>query len=153
MKACRHLIILALLLAPALVMAQDKSSATAAPPTAQLPDWDHLSGDQRDALIAPLRERWNANPDERARLFERAKRWQAMPAAARERAHHGMQRFEKLSPEGRKHARALFYAMRGMDEAERKDLLGKWHAMTPQQRNDWVTAHPALERRREAPRD
>ncbi len=148
MNARRHLIILVLLLAPALAMAQDNPSNTTATASAPLPEWDSLSSAQRDALLAPLRERWNANPGERARLLERARRWQAMPDATRERAHHGMNRFEKLSPVGREHARALFHAMRGMDPEQRKALKEQWRGMTPQQRNDWVKAHPAPERRR-----
>ncbi len=153
MKAHRPLIVLVLLLAPALLapalaFAQDKPTSASPLPAALLPEWDSLTSAQRDELIAPLRQRWNANPDERARLFQRAQRWKNMPADARERAHHGMRRFEKLSPEGREHARALFHAMRGMDAEQRKTLLEQWRAMTPQQRNDWGKAHPAPERRR-----
>jgi len=140
--------LLAVLLAPAFAWAQDKP-ADAAP----LPEWDQLSSAQRADLIAPLRDRWNRNPDERTRLYERASRWKAMPAEARQRAHHGMQRWEKMSAEQRQHAQALFHAMRGMDKAHREDFLATWHAMTPQQRNDWVSAHPAPERRRGPDRD
>lgn len=140
--------LLAILLAPAFAWAQDKP-ADAAP----LPEWDQLSSAQRADLIAPLRDRWNSNPEERARLYERASRWKAMPADARQRAHHGMQRWEKMSPAQREQAQALFHAMRGMDAGARKDFLATWHAMTPQQRNDWVSAHPAPERRRRPDRD
>ena len=148
MKQHRNLILLVLLLAPALAMAQDKP-ANPAP----LPEWDQLSGAQRDDLIAPLRDRWNSSPEERTRLYERARRWKTMPTDARQRAHHGMQRWEKMSPEQRQQAQSLFHAMRGMDEGERKAFLAKWHAMAPQQRNDWVSAHPAPERRRGPDRD
>jgi hypothetical protein len=135
--------LLAILIAPALARAQDKHvNATA------LPEWDQLSSAQRSDLIAPLRDRWNSNPEERTRLYERASRWKAMPADARQRAHHGMQRWEKMSPAQRDQAQSLFHAMRGMDEGQRKDFLAKWHAMTPQQHDDWVSAHPAPERRR-----
>lgn len=135
--------VLVLLLAPLFAVAQDKP-ASATP----LPEWDQLTTAQRDELIAPLRDRWNSNPDERTRLIERAQRWKAMPTDTRKRARHGMQRWEKMSPEQRAHAKALFHAMRHMDKAGREAFLANWHAMTPEQRNDWFTAHPAPERRR-----
>ncbi|MDI1254424.1 DUF3106 domain-containing protein [Thermomonas sp.] len=148
MQHHRLLLTLVLLLAPPFAMAQDKPANTT-----PLPEWDQLSNAQRDELIAPLRDRWNSSPDERTRLYERAERWKAMPADARQRAHHGMQRWEKMSPEQRQHAQALFHAMRKMDKDERETFLAKWHAMTPQQRNDWVDAHPAPQRRRGPDRD
>ena len=148
MQHHRLLLALVLLLVPAFAMAQDKP--VAAQP---LPEWDQLTSAQRDELIAPLRDRWNNSPDERTRMYERAKRWKAMPVDTRQRARHGMQRWEKMSPEQRQHAQALFHAMGHMDEGERKDFLAKWHAMTPQQRNDWVAAHPAPQRRRGPGRD
>ena len=143
MQYHRLLLTFVLLLAPLLAAAQD-TPASRTP----LPEWDQLTSAQRDELIAPLRDRWDSNPDERTRLAERARRWKAMPTDTRQRAHHGMQRWEKMSPEQRQHAKSLFHAMRGMDKAERNAFLAKWHAMTPQQRNDWVAAHPAPERRR-----
>ena len=139
----RPLLVLVLLLAPMFAMAQEKPATT--PP---LPEWNQLTSAQRDVLIAPLRDRWNSSPDERTRLYERARRWKSMPTDTRQRAHHGMQRWEKMSPEQRQHAQVLFHAMRDMDKAEREAFLSKWRAMTPQQRNDWVAAHPAPERRR-----
>ena len=148
MRHHRLMLTLVLLLAPAFAMAQNKPVSPA-----PLPEWDQLSSAQRDVLIAPLRDRWNNSPDERARLYERARRWKTMPVDARQRAHHGMQRWERMSPEQRQHAKSLFHAMRDMDKSERKAFLEKWHAMTPQQRDEWVAAHPAPERRREPNRD
>ena len=148
MQQHRLVFALILLLAPALAMAQVKPA-----PATPLPEWDQLSSAQRDELIAPLRDRWNSNPDERNRLYQRAQRWKSMPTDARQRAHHGMQRWDKMSPEQRQHAQALFHAMRQMDKAERTAFLAKWHAMTPQQHNDWVNAHPAPERRRRQDQD
>lgn len=142
----RTLIILSLLLAPALAWSQD-TAANAAP----LPEWDALTTTQREILLAPLRDRWNSSPEERTRLYERAQRWKAMPTDARQRARHGMQRWEKMSPQQRHHAQALFHSMRQMDDAQRKAFLATWHGMTPQQRNDWVQAHPAPARRRGGP--
>ncbi len=148
MQHHRLLLVLVLLLAPLFAMGQNKPATTT-----PLPEWDQLTSAQRDELIAPLRDRWNSSPDERTRLIERARRWKAMPTDTRKRAHHGMQRWEKMSPEQRQHAKALFHAMRDMDKAERETFLAKWHAMTPQQRNDWVAAHPAPERRHGPDRD
>jgi len=116
--------------------------AQATPADAQYPEWDQLTPAQRDALVAPLRERWNTNPGERVRMLERAQRWQSMPREQRERARHGMQRWEGMSPEKRREARALFHAMRGMGPDQRKAFLADWRAKTPQQRSDWLKAHP-----------
>ena len=137
--------LLALVLWPAFAFAQAQPAAT------QYPEWDKLSPAQRDALIAPLRERWNSNPDERARMVERAQRWKAMPRDQRDRARHGMQRWEHMSPEKRVEARALFHAMRDMDAEQRKAFLADWRQKNPQQRADWLKTHPAPERR-EPPR-
>lgn len=132
---------LALLSWPAFAFAQ---SATV---PAHYPEWDQLTPAQRDALVAPLRERWNRNPDERARMVERAQRWQSMPRDQRERAGHGMQRWEHMTPEQRGEARALFHALRGLDKEQRKAFMAQWRQKTPQQKTDWVKAHPAPEKR------
>ena len=141
MRRTIHFAVLALALLPALAFAQ-------APPTAtQYPEWDKLTPAQRDALITPLRERWNANPDERARMIERAQRWTTMPRDQRDRARHGMQRWEHMSPDQRGEARALFHVMRGMAREERKAFLAEWRQKSPQQRAEWLQAHPAPERK------
>ena len=46
---------------------------TAAP--ASLPDWDRLSPAQREAIVAVVRERWNGNPGQRARMLQHAWAW------------------------------------------------------------------------------
>ena len=136
-----RLTVFALSLWPVFAFAQSTTGTT------QHPDWDQLTPDQRDALVAPLRERWNANPGERARMLERAKRWKTMPHDQRDRARHGMQRWEHMSPEQRNEARALFHAMRGMDKDQRNAFLAQWRQKTPQQKAEWLKAHPAPERR------
>ena len=148
MQHHRLLLILVLLFAPVFAAAQDKPATTT-----PMPEWDQLNSAQRDELIAPLRDRWNSSPEDRTRLMERARRWKTMPSDTRQRAHHGMQRWDKMSPEQRQHAQSLFHAMRQLDKPEREAFLAKWHAMTPQQRNDWVTAHPAPARRHGSGRD
>lgn len=121
-----------------------------------LPAWEQLTQAQRDELIAPMRERWNANPGERARMLERARRWHAMPPALRERAHRGMKRWERMDPARRaemqalfertrdmprpqkREAYALFHAMRDMSPAQRDALAKRWAAMTPAERARWM---------------
>ena len=132
-----RLTVLALALLPALALAQASPAAT------QYPEWDKLTPAQREALVAPLRERWNSNPDERARMVQRAQRWKTMPSDQRDHARHGMQRWEGMSPEQRVEARALFQAMRGLEKEQRKAFLAEWRQKTPQQRADWLKAHPA----------
>ena len=110
---------------------------------AALPAWEQLTPAQRELLVAPLRDRWNRDPGQRARMLEHATRWQAMPPAERDRARRGMRRWEGMSPEQRDRARALFAQMKGMDAAQRKDCLARWKAMTPEQRDAWLQAHPA----------
>ena len=144
-RAMRCLFLLATL-APLLALAQATTPVAPA-----LPEWDTLSAAQREALVAPLRERWNREPGERARMLERAQRWQTMPAGQRERARHGMHRWEGMPPQGRAQARALFHAMRGLDAEQRKAFLATWRQMTPQQRGNWLAAHPAPQRERQAP--
>ena len=144
MKHSIRISLLALILWPAFAFAQAQPAAT------QYPEWDQLTPEQRDALITPLRERWNGNPDERPQMIERAQRWKTMPRDQRDRARHGMQRWEHMSPEQRTEARALFYAMRGMDNDQRKVFLADWRQKTPQQKVEWLKAHPAPERRERA---
>ena len=81
-------------------------------------------------------------------MLERAQRWQAMPSGQRERAHHGMHRWEGMALAERTRARALFHAMRGLDETQRKAFRAQWQQMTPQQRSEWVFAHPSPNRQR-----
>ena len=137
---------LALSLFPAAALAQQPAA------DAPLPAWDQLTRAQRDLLVAPIRERWNAAPAERARMLQRAERWQSLTPEQRQRAHHGMARFEHMNAGQRSHARALFHAMRGMDGEQRKAFLADWKAKTPEQRRAWLEAHPAPARDRDRPR-
>lgn len=106
------------------------------------PDWDKLSPQQREALTAPLRERWNNAPAERARMLERANRWGSMTPEQRQQARNGLRRFENMDPEQRQQARALFAKMRSLDKAQRQQLRKDWKAMTPAQRRDWAEKNP-----------
>lgn len=131
MKRCCLLVAVALLCAGSLARAQNASPAT-------LPGWEQLSQAQRDELTVPIRERWNRTPRERPQMLDRARRWQAMSAEQRSRAHHGMQRFERMDPEKREQARVMFEKMRDLPEAERRALRQRWKQMTPEERRKWM---------------
>ena len=124
------------------VLCASPAAAQDAPKAATPPAWDQLDSVERDLLIAPVRERWNSNPAERARMLEHARRWQAMTPEQRERAHHGMKRWSHMDPEKRAEARALYGKMRHMTPEQRKALREQWHAMTPEQRKAWIEANP-----------
>ena len=112
------------------------------PPSAALPAWEQLSAAQREQLIAPVRERWNAEPEQRARMLRHAQRWQQMTPGQRREARHGMRRWEHLNPEQRTQMRALYERMRGLTPEQRSALKRQWKQMTPEQRSDWVQANP-----------
>ncbi|MGH8084747.1 MAG: DUF3106 domain-containing protein [Lysobacter sp.] len=122
------------------------AAPAAAAQSQALPAWEQLTADQREQLIAPTRERWNAEPGQRAELLERAQRWQQMTPEQRKHAHHGVKRWRHMSDEQRTEARALYARMRSLDEDQRRALKAKWRAMTAEQRTAWVEAHPAPER-------
>jgi hypothetical protein len=128
-------------LAP-LILVLTTSSAFAADPAPPLPAWEQLTPAQREQLIAPIRERWNSEPEQRQHMLERAQRWSQMTPEQRERAHRGMKRWENLSPEQRDQMRALYGKMRTLPPAERQALKEHFRQMTPEQRRDWVKANP-----------
>lgn len=115
----------------------------APPSSAPLPAWEKLTPAQREQLIAPTRDRWNAAPEDRQRMLERAQRWTQMTPEQRRDARRGMKRWENLSPEQRDEIRELFRRTQGLPDAERYALKHKWLDMTPEQRRAWMQAHPA----------
>src|SRR5207342_294660 len=136
MKLLRHALVISLLCS-APVLAQTTPSGGYAKPTAQatpaaparaFPAWEQLSAAEREMLVAPVRERWNSNPEARARMMDHAQRWQTMTPEQRQRAHHGMKRWASMTPE------------------QRQELRAKWKAMTPAERDAWIKAHPAQPR-------
>lgn len=146
MKSIRTLFCLLLLALPAMASAQSAPQASAKPaaaaePSATLPAWEQLSPEQREALIAPMRERWDASPQERARMLEHARRWSSLPAEQRERAHRGMRRFDDMDPQQRRQARVIFMHTRGMDAEEIRSFREHWSKMTPEQRQQWLSEH------------
>jgi hypothetical protein len=106
-----------------------------------LPAWEQLTPAQRDLLVAPLRERWDASPADRARMYDHARRWREMTPAQRVRARRGLGHWEHMDPARRREMRALFEQMRPMTEQQRTALRDRWHAMTQAQRDAWVEAH------------
>ncbi len=127
------------LLALGLLFAGTSALAQSSP--APLPAWDELTPQQREALVAPLRDRWNREPDERPRMLERAQRWQAMTPEQRAQARHGMKRFEGMNPDQRRQARALYGRMQGLTPEQRAELREQWKKMTPEQREAWMQQH------------
>lgn len=128
----------------ALLAALSSAQAFASdPPQATLPAWDRLSPAQREQLIAPVRDRWNAEPEQRARMLLHAQRWREMTPDQRQDARHGLKRWEHLNPEQRAQMRALFERSRGLPQHKREELKKRWRQMTPEQRRAWVQAHPA----------
>ncbi|HBS61613.1 MAG TPA: hypothetical protein DEB32_02545 [Stenotrophomonas sp.] len=121
-------------------------TATGWAQTSPLPNWDQLTPQQREALIAPVRDRWNdAPPPQRERMLQHGQRWQEMTPEQRDLARRGRHRFENMSPEQREQARALFAQMRTMNPAQRDELRARWARMTPDQRQDWLKANPIVE--------
>ena len=114
------------------------SSAAMAQSDDALPDWDRLTPTQREALVAPVRERWNAEPTQRARMLRNAQRWKAMTPGQRREARQGMHRFRDMSPQRRQEARALFEKMRALEPQERAQLRERWQTMSPEERKQWM---------------
>ena len=132
MYRIRHsVLLLALCVAP--VFAAQPVQRAAIPPA-----WEQLSQAERELLVAPVRERWNANPAQRARMLDHAQRWQTMTPEQRERAHDGLKRWSHMDTEKRQEMRALFHKMRTLDPEQRKALREQWKAMTPEQRETWL---------------
>lgn len=148
MNLFRHALVLSLLcttsaLAQTAPSDQGKPATAPAAATRTYPAWEQLSVAEREMLIAPVRERWNSNPQSRARLMDHAQRWQTMTPEQRRKAHHGMKRWGHMTPEQRTQSRALFGEMRNMTPEQRQELRAKWKAMTPAEREAWIKAHPA----------
>ena len=134
---------LALVVAPAFAAPPSTSQAEPAiVPAQSMPAWEQLTPSQRDVLIAPVRDRWNANPGARGDLWRHAQRWQQMTPEQRARAHKGFRRWEHMPPEKREAMRALFHRMRDMTPEQRDALRAKWRSMTPDQRQQWVQQNP-----------
>ena len=112
-------------------------------PTAAPAAWEQLSTADREALIAPLRDRWNnADADKRQRMLEHAREWRTMTPEQRKAAREGMKHWSHMDDAKREEVRALYERTRGMDPEQRKALRKQWPSMTPEQRKAWFDAHP-----------
>lgn len=132
---CAPIFLSVLVLASQGALAQATGEAT-------LPEWDRLSPQQRELLVAPIRERWNARPEHRQHMLERARDLQRMTPEQRRDARQGVKRWRHMTPEQRAGMRALYGRMRSLDEAGRRELRERWRAMTPEQRRAWVRENP-----------
>lgn len=129
---------------------------TAAPPStqraAQAPEWERLTPAQRDAVMAVVRERWNANPGQRTQMLQHAERWQRMTPEQRLRAKAGQRRWEGMSPEQRKHARTKFEQRRNLPPEQRASLREQLKAMPKEQRREWMRTHRRHQDRSQEPK-
>lgn len=130
-----------LVLAGALAVAACLPARASDAPT--LPDWSSLTPAQRELLIAPVRERWNSRPADRARMLRHAQRWNAMTPEQRANARRGVDRWQKMSPVQREEARAIFKRTRDLDPEQRRQLRERLKAMTPEQRRAWLQSQAA----------
>lgn len=130
-----------------LLLMAGSALAQSAPAPQALPEWSKLTPQQREALIAPVRERWDADPGERARMLEHAKRWKTMSPEERKQARKGMRRFEGMNPQQREEARVLFVRMKDLTPQQREQLRDDWKKMTPEQRRNWVEKNAPREDR------
>ena len=135
-----------------LLLMAGSALAQSAPAQPQLPEWDKLTPQQREALISPVRERWNADPDERARMLQHAQRWKTMTPEQRRQARKGMRRFEGMNPQQREEARALYVRMKELPPEQRDQLRKEWKKMTPEQRRAWVQKNAPRESSPDRPR-
>ena len=132
----------AVLAVAGLAGAQERKADAADAQQAQMPAWEQLTPAQRDLLVAPMRERWDANPGERARMYRHAERWRAMTPEQRARAQRGLGHWEHMDPARQREMRALFEKMRGMSKEQRDALREQWRAMSTAERRAWVEANP-----------
>src|SRR3546814_18258651 len=95
----RALPILAVVLAalmPCAAMAISPPPAETEDTATPMPAWEQLTQEQRDAVLAPLRARWNDNPETRGRMYGHAQRCQAIPSDPRATAHRRKQRWRHM---------------------------------------------------------
>lgn len=100
--------------------AQEQAQATP-PADATLSSWEQLSPTQRDELIGPLRERWNSQPQARARMLGNARLWQQLDPDQRRRAQKGLERLEQMTPEQRRQAREAYQRRQQSPDAGRQE--------------------------------
>ena len=94
--------------------------ASAAAPVAGT-SWDALSADDRDALVQPLRDRWErASPEQQQRMLDRARFWASLSPEQKRMARAGVERYRNASPEQRQRMREA-WQRRQQERRERRD--------------------------------
>lgn len=121
---------------------------TPVPAGVTVPTWSQLSPAQREQL-APMAEHWDTMPaSRRVRALERLERkarWEAMTPEERAKIREGARNFRDLPPELKEKMRTSMATMRGLPEAERKQLFALWRGMNPAQRRAWLeTGGPGI---------
>jgi len=105
--------------------------------------WEALEP-RHQRFLERARERWpTMSPEQRAFAIERAERrarWEAMTPEQRDRVRKGMRHYHDLPPELRGRVRDALKVVRQLPEAERRALLERWRALTPEQRRAWLEA-------------
>lgn len=108
---------------------------------AELPNWEQLTPEQREALSAPLRERWNQGAyEQRLRWLQHAKRWQQLSPDERRAARQGLRTYRNADPETREKLREVFKNLRDATPEQRSALREKWRSLSPEQRLAWLKA-------------
>lgn len=85
-------------LALAVLLAAPMLAAASPPPI----PWDALPTADREALLAPLQERWErASPEQQQRMLDRARFWASLSPDQKRLARAGVERYRDASPEQR----------------------------------------------------
>ena len=96
----------------ALALAAAAPVAFAAAPVAGTP-WEALSAADREALVQPLRDRWErASPEQQQRMLDRARFWASLSPEQKRLARAGVERYRNASPEQRQRMREAWQQRR-----------------------------------------
>ncbi len=106
---------------------------------ADLPGWDQLTIDDRNALMLPIRDRWEkADPAQRQKMLDRAKKLAEMTPEQRAKIHKGARRFMRADPQHREQLKAMHEYIKTLPPEERRALRQTWQKLTPAQRRAWI---------------
>lgn len=103
--------------------------------------WASLSEADRDALMQPLRERWErATPEQQQRFLERARFWASLSPEQKRLARAGAQRYQQANTEQRGRLRETWRRFQTLPPAEREAARRTWESLGPAQRRAWLEA-------------
>lgn len=118
--------------------------AQQAAPAAAVPsnlEWSTLTPADREALLEPIRERWErATPEQRQRMLDRARFWASLSPEQKRMARTGADRYRQANQEQRGRLRAVWQNMQALPPAQREEMRKTWEGLTPQQRRAWLEA-------------